>query len=68
MATIGFGHYRGVAFFPYHGDSVGTKVSGHDRQGGHSSGVAIKRDSTVDVLQGSLDLLRPLREQEHSMY
>ena len=29
------------------GDAIGTKVSGHCRQGGHTSGVAVKRGSTV---------------------
>ena len=55
MATIGtkdFGHYRGVAsnhgFYKYCFNGVGTKLSGHYREGGHSSGVhAIKRGSTV---------------------
>ena len=54
MATIGtkdFGHYRGVAtnqgFYKYYFNAVGTKVSGHYREGGHSSEVAIKRGSTV---------------------
>ena len=54
MATIGtkdFGHYRGVVtnqgFYKYHFNAVGTKVSGHYREGGHSSGVTIKRGSTV---------------------
>ena len=54
VATVGtkdFGHYRGVAtnqeFYKYHFNAVGTKVSGHYREGGLSSGVAIKRGSTV---------------------
>lgn len=29
------------------GDAIGTKVSGHCRQGGHTSGVAVKRGSTI---------------------
>ena len=54
MATIGtkdFGLYREVAtnqgFYMYYLNAVGTKVSGHYREGGRSSGVAIKRGSTV---------------------
>ena len=54
VATVGtkdFGHYRGVAtnqgFYKYHFNAMGTKVSGHYREGGLSSGVAIKRGSTV---------------------
>ena len=50
MATIGtkdFGHYRGMTtnqgFYKYYFNVVGTKVSGHYREGGHTSGVAIKR-------------------------
>ena len=54
MVTTGtkdFDHYRGVApswgFYKYYFNVVGTKVSGHYREGGLSSGVAIKRGSTV---------------------
>ena len=50
MATIGtndLGHYRGVAtnqgFYKYYFNAMRTKVSGHYREGGHSSGMAIKR-------------------------
>ena len=32
-----------------YGDAVGTKVSGRCRQGGRSSGVAVKRGSTVGI-------------------
>ena len=56
MATIeteDFGHYRGVATnqgsYKYYFNGVGTKVSGHYREVAmHSSGVAIKRGSTVN--------------------
>ena len=50
MATIGtkdFGNYRGVATNRGFINAVGTKVSGHYREGGHLTGVAIKRGSTV---------------------
>ena len=30
-----------------YGDAVGAKVSGHYRQDGHSSGVVVKRGSTI---------------------
>ena len=39
-----------VFFYKYYFNAVGTKVSGHYREGGHSSGVAIKRGSTVYLL------------------
>ena len=47
------GHYRGVATnqgsYKYYFNGVGTKVSGHYREVAmHSSGVAIKRSSTVN--------------------
>ena len=37
---------------------MGTKVSGHyrTREGGHSSGVAIKRGSTVNIIPSCLKL------------
>ena len=54
VATIGtndFGHYRGVAsnhgFHKYYFNGVGTTMWGHCREGGRSSGVAIKSGSTV---------------------
>ena len=57
LLTIGikdFGHYKGTAtnqgFYKYYFNAVGTKVSGHYREGGHSLGVAIKRGSTVIIL------------------
>ena len=57
LATTGtkdFIHYRGVVisqeFYKYYFNTVGTKVSGHYSKGGRSSGVAIKRGSTVDTL------------------
>ena len=54
MATIGersIGHYRGVVtkqgYLKCYSNDNGTKVSGCCREGGHTSGVAIKRGSTV---------------------
>ena len=54
VATIGtkdFGHYTIEGWPQIRGlistNTVGTKVSGHYREGGCSSGVAIKRDSTL---------------------
>ena len=42
---------RGFLSTIIYGDAVGTKVSGRSRQGGRSSGVAVKRGSTVDTVQ-----------------
>ena len=53
MATIGtknLGHYKAVVTNQDYFNIVGTKVSGHYGEGGHSSGVAIERDSTVPIL------------------
>ena len=41
---------RGFLSTILNGDAVGTKVSGRYRQGGRSSGVAVKRGSTVHVI------------------
>ena len=62
IGTKDFGHYRGMAtnqgFYKDYFNAVGTKVSGHEREGGRSSGVAIKRGSTV--LQNSANFHHPL--------
>ena len=40
----------GCPSYILNGDVIRTKVSGHYREGGRSSGVAIKRGSTVVVI------------------
>ena len=43
----GWPQIRGFLSTILYGDAVGTKVSGRFRQGGRSSGVAVKKGSTV---------------------
>jgi len=38
---------QGMLKYYLTGDAIGTKVSGHCRQGGRTSGVAVKMGSTV---------------------
>ena len=49
VAVIRWPQIRGFLSIILYGDAVGTKVSGRYRQGGRSSGVAVKRGSTVHV-------------------
>ena len=46
----GWPQIRGFLSTILYGDAVGTKVSGRYRQGGRSSGVAVKRGSTVNLV------------------
>ena len=74
MATIGtkdFGHYGGVAtnqgFYKYYFNAGGTKISGHYREGGRSSGVAIKWGSTVAISMRALWLFQQKYERRFTV-